>query len=69
MFELQLAKQSIQHYFQNLTPQPYCVEVYQWGSENILLVKFYIYHQYIGKLLVEDLNNLQEKIKKFLNLL
>lgn len=55
MFELQLAEKSVQQYFQNLTPEPYHVEVYQWDLDNHLLVKIFLHHQYIGKLLIEDI--------------
>lgn len=67
MFELQLAEKSIQKQIQNLIPEPYHVEVYQWGFENSLLVKFFIYHQFIGKVVVEDLDEIKEKAKIFLN--
>lgn len=67
MFELRLADKSVQKCIQDLIPEPYHVEVYQWGFGNSLLVKFFIYHQFIGKVVVEDLDEIKEKAKIFLN--
>jgi hypothetical protein len=68
MFELKLAEKPIQKHIQSLIPEPYHVEIYQWGFDNSLLVKFFIYHQFIGKVVVKDFNDIQEKVNIFLNL-
>lgn len=69
MFELQLVERQKQKYLQSLTPPPYNIEVYQWGFEKDLLVKFFLHHQYIGRILVKDFSSpldYKQAIKEFI---